>query len=84
VYSGGRIFTRPGATLAARVEQGGNVTYWGDAVVESSVRHGGVVAEGSAADADRRLAELLGPVFRAPVPPAAPVPPIPAVPAASY
>jgi hypothetical protein len=77
VYSGGRIFSRPGAALSANVEQGGNITYWGDAVVKSSVRHGGVVVRGMAADADKLLAELTGPAF---VEPLAPIPPVPAVP----
>ena len=74
VESGGRIFVRPASTLSATVEQGGIITYWGDAVVESSVRHRGVVAKGTAADADKPLAEL-GP--QSPPPP----PPVPAVPA---
>jgi hypothetical protein len=77
VYSGGRIFTQAGAALSARVEQGGNVTYWGDPVVQSSVRSGGVVVQGTATDVDRPLADLgiEGP------PPVPPIPPVPAVPA---
>ena len=75
VESGGRIFTRPGTALFATVEQGGIITYWGDVVVQSSVRHRGVVVEGIAADADKLLAEL-GPKLRSPVPP---VPAVPAV-----
>jgi beta-lactamase regulating signal transducer with metallopeptidase domain len=75
VYSGGRIFVKPASTLSAEVEQGGVITYWGDAVVESSVRHGGVVGKGTAADVDKPLAEL-GP--RPPLPPP-PVPPVPAI-----
>ena len=35
-----------GAALSANVEQGGNITYWGDPVVKSSVRYGGVVVRG--------------------------------------
>jgi hypothetical protein len=76
VYSGGRIFTRPGTALSADVEQGGNVTYWGDAVVRSSIQHGGVVVDGSPSDADKSLAELTGPQY---VEPPVPVPPVPAV-----
>ena len=76
VFSGGRIFTRPGAALSARVEQGGNITYWGDAVVKSSIRYGGVVVDGKPSDADKSLAELMGPAF---VEPPAPVPPVPPV-----
>ncbi len=78
VYSGGRIFARPGTALSAKVEQGGNITYWGDAFVKSSVQHGGVVVRGTAADADKLLAELMGLEF---VEPLAPIPPVPAVPA---
>jgi beta-lactamase regulating signal transducer with metallopeptidase domain len=74
VYSGGRIFARPGTALSADVEQGGNITYWGDAAVKSSIRHGGVVERGTAADADKLLVELMGPQF---VEPLAPVPPVP-------
>jgi len=77
VYSGGRIFTQAEAALSAKVEQGGNVTYWGDPVVKSSVRFGGVVVKGTATDVDRPLADLgiEGP------PPVPPIPPVPAVPA---
>ena len=76
VYSGGRIFSRPGTALSANVEQGGNITYWGDAVVKSSVRYGGVVVRGTAADADKLLAELMGPEFVEPIAPIPPVPPV--------
>jgi beta-lactamase regulating signal transducer with metallopeptidase domain len=75
VESGGRIFTKPGTSLFATVEQGGIITYWGDVVVQSSVRHRGVVVKGIAADADKLLAEL-DPKLRSPLPP---VPPVPAV-----
>lgn len=77
VYSGGRIFTQAGAALSAKVEHGGNVTYWGDPVVKSSVRFGGVVVKGTATDVDRPLVDLgiEGP------PPVPPIPPVPAVPA---
>jgi beta-lactamase regulating signal transducer with metallopeptidase domain len=73
VFSGGRIFTRPGAALSAKVEQGGNITYWGDALVNSSIQYGGVVVDGRPSDADKSLAELMGPVY---VEPPAPVPPV--------
>lgn len=76
VFSGGRIFTRPGTALSADVEQGGIITYWGDAAVKSSVRHGGVVARGSAADYAKPLAEL-GPGLLPPIPPIPPVSPVP-------
>ncbi|HEU0224230.1 MAG TPA: M56 family metallopeptidase, partial [Steroidobacteraceae bacterium] len=78
VDNGGRIFTKPRAALSATVEQGGNVTYWGEPIVTSSIRYGGVVVQGEAADAERTLAELTGPEF---IRPLAPTPPVPAVPA---
>jgi len=77
VYSGGRIFIKPVSTLSGTVEQGGVITYWGDAVVKSSVRHGGGVIKGASADADRPLAEL-GPQ---PIPPLPALPSVPAIPA---
>jgi beta-lactamase regulating signal transducer with metallopeptidase domain len=81
VNNGGRIFVKPANALSATVEQGGVITYWGDAVVKSSVRHGGVVTKGAAADAGKALAEL-GPQLSAlpalPAIPALPsIPPIP-------
>ena len=75
VYSGGRILTRPRQSLVASVDSGGAITYWGDARVEKSVRHGGVVQRGSRADETRPLSEL-DPNL-APVPPLPPVPPVP-------
>jgi hypothetical protein len=68
--------------LSAKVEQGGAITYWGDAVVKSSVRQGGVVVKGIAADVNKALAEL-GPALEPPVAPTPPVPPVPAIPPAS-
>ncbi|NJO13118.1 MAG: hypothetical protein HC872_06265 [Gammaproteobacteria bacterium] len=79
VYSGGRIFARPGTTLLADVEQGGNITYWGNAAVKSSVRRGGVVVQGAASDADKLLADLTGPTVIAPLAPVPDVPPIPPI-----
>jgi hypothetical protein len=73
VYSGGRIYVKPASSLSARIEQGGNVTYWGDAVVTSSIEFGGVVVEGDAADFGRTLAEM----DPQPIPPIPPVPPAP-------
>jgi hypothetical protein len=79
VESGGRIFVKPASAMSATVEQGGIITYWGDAVVESSVRHRGQVTKGTAADADKPLAEL-GPQPPPPPPPPAPVPAVAVVP----
>jgi Putative auto-transporter adhesin, head GIN domain len=58
VNDGGRIFARPRRELAATVSDGGNITYWGEAAVTSSVRRGGVVAQGAAADLRAPLARL--------------------------
>lgn len=58
VRHGGRIFTRPRRDLAASVSQGGNITYWENPRVRSSVRHGGVVMKGEAADAWKALVEF--------------------------
>jgi hypothetical protein len=72
VLSGGRILTRPLTTMAARVEDGGNITYWGDARVTQSIEHGGVVTRGDPVDADRPLSEWglsIAPPSPAPTPP---------------
>ncbi len=58
VANGGLIFTRPARRLNAAVAQGGAITYWGDPAVTRSIRQGGVVARGAAADEGRPLAEL--------------------------
>lgn len=58
VRSGGRIFTRAGATLAATIAEGGIVTYWGRPRVRSTIQQGGVVVPGDEADATRPLREL--------------------------
>jgi len=73
VQSGGRIFTKPLASLAASIDQGGAITYWGSPSVSRSVTQGGVVARGKAADADKPL-KGLGPAHHD-VPPVPPVPP---------
>ncbi|HKY92105.1 MAG TPA: M56 family metallopeptidase, partial [Nevskiaceae bacterium] len=78
VHSGGRIFSKPASSLMATVEQGGNVTYWGEPLVHESIRFGGVVQQGAAADLTRSLADL-DPAL-APPPPVPPVPPVAAVP----
>jgi hypothetical protein len=51
----------PQVVLSASVVNGGQITYWGDARIESSVRHGGAVTKGTAAEADRPLSELSPP-----------------------
>lgn len=58
VISGGRILAKPLTTLAARVEDGGNITYWGDARVTQSIEHGGVVTKGDPSDADKPFSEM--------------------------
>jgi hypothetical protein len=79
VESGGRIFVQPRTDMSATVEQGGVITYWGDAVVKSSTRHGGVVLRGAAADAGKSLAEL-SPELAPPLPPIPPLPPVQPIP----
>lgn len=58
VAQGGLIFARPRERLVASVLQGGRIAYWGTPAVQSSVRHGGVVERGAAADAERPFVEL--------------------------
>jgi hypothetical protein len=58
VEEGGRIFGMPRIALFANIIDGGQITYWGDARVESSVRHGGAVTKGTADEADKPLSEL--------------------------
>ena len=67
VVSGGAIFAKPLTVMVASVVQGGSITYWGDARVTSWIEHGGVVAKGTASDADKPLSELNPRI--APVPP---------------
>lgn len=74
VRQGGGILTRPQASLIAKVEQGGAVSYWGNPKVKSSVHHGGAVVRGRPGDADRPLEEI-GAAARMPVPPLPPLPP---------
>jgi len=75
VDQGGIIFTKPHSAMIATVRHGGNITYWGDAKVTSSVRDGGVVTKGTADEADKPLSDF-GFSFTS-VPPIPPVPPIP-------
>jgi hypothetical protein len=58
VDQGGIIFTRPQTAMFAKVANGGNITYWGGARVKSSIKGGGVVTRGTAAEADKPLSEL--------------------------
>lgn len=74
VYSGGRIFTRPQTGMVASVVDGGIITYWGDARVSKSIKGGGVITRGTAAEAGQPLSEL-SPSLSA-VPPVPPLPPI--------
>jgi hypothetical protein len=61
VEEGGGIFVMPRIALLASVINGGQITYWGDARVESSVRHGGAVTKGTADEADKALSKLSSP-----------------------
>jgi hypothetical protein len=74
IHSGGGIFTTPRMTLTAAVASGGAITYWGDARVTRSVRHGGVVQKGTPGDAAKPLSDLSPSL--PPIPPVPPVPPI--------
>ena len=58
VEEGGRIFAIPRIALLASIVNGGQISYWGDARIESSVRRGGAVTKGAADDADKPLSEL--------------------------
>ncbi len=75
VDSGGRIFTRPLGSLAASVEHGGHITYWGRPGVTKAIHGGGVVIPGEPSEEHMSLAELTP----APVPPP-PLPPLPDMP----
>jgi hypothetical protein len=46
VNQGGGILTTPRTFLSAVVANGGNITYWGDPQVKSSVDHAGAVTRG--------------------------------------
>lgn len=63
VEQGGRILTVPRSSLLARVNQGGVITYWGDAEVKSSVQHGGDVHLGEAHERNLPLSELDGAIM---------------------
>ena len=75
VQQGGRIFAKPQRTLVASVAQGGNITYWGEPRVRSSIDHGGVIARGAAADADKQILVHPDPGMVTPVTPVPPVAP---------
>lgn len=50
VSHGGRILARPGRHLAASISDDGNITYWGDATVTSSVQRGDAIVRGTPAE----------------------------------
>ena len=58
VEQGGRILTTPRGSLSARITQGGVITYWGNARVDSSIDHGGVVQKGSPQDINVPLSDI--------------------------
>jgi hypothetical protein len=68
VEQGGRILTVPRSFLFARVNQGGVITYWGNARVDSSVQHGGVVNKGSPEEINVPLSDI-GPAVVEPIAP---------------
>ena len=59
VEQGGGILTAPRSWLFARINQGGVITYWGDAQVRSSVGHGGAVNKGIPSQIDAPLSEVV-------------------------
>jgi hypothetical protein len=63
VQQGGRILTIPGASLLARVDNGGVIMYWGNARVDSSTRYGGVVQKGEPSERNLPLFEVGTPVM---------------------
>lgn len=66
VEQGGRILTVPRGSLTARVTQGGVITYWGNARVDSSVQHGGVVNKGSPEELNVPLSDIGPAVLQVP------------------
>ena len=74
VNEGGTILSKPQTAITARVVNGGNITYWGEAQIKSSIRGGGVVVKGADQEANKPLSEFDTPVHS--VPPVAPVAPI--------
>jgi len=58
VSQGGRILVSPQTAMFATVDNGGMIIYWGDARVTSSTQHGGQVAKGAVADADKPLSDF--------------------------
>ncbi len=72
VEQGGRILTVPRGALFARVNQGGVITYWGNARVDSSVQHGGVVNKGSPEEIKVPLSDI-GPAVVDPIAPIHPL-----------
>ncbi len=74
IAQGGRILARPLRAMNASVSNGGLVTYWGDPDLVSSVRDGGGVVKGAAADLRRPIQ-----AFDPAPPPVPPVPPVTSV-----
>ena len=75
IEHGGGILARPERELVANIAHGGNVTYWGDPTVRSSVVRGGAVQRGDEADLRRPLAALDQGHAPPPVAPLRPLPP---------
>jgi hypothetical protein len=61
VEQGGQILVTPLISLSAGIVNGGQIMYWGDARIESSVRLGGAITRGSATEADKPLSEFKHP-----------------------
>jgi hypothetical protein len=58
ISHGGRIFTRPIASLAASVRSGGRVAYWGDPTVQRAISGGGIIERAPPEDEGKALAEF--------------------------
>ena len=55
VEEGGGIFVMPRVALLASIVNGGQLTYWGEARVESTVKHGGAVTKAAKDEAEKPL-----------------------------
>jgi hypothetical protein len=77
VSSGGRVLVTARANLAAHVQHGGIVTFWGDPRnIAKAVSDGGAITRGAPGDANKPLSGL-SPRAEAAPPPVPPVPPVP-------
>jgi hypothetical protein len=77
ISDGGRVLVTARTNLAAHIQDGGHITYWGNPQnVAKAISDGGAVTRGAPADINKPLAALSPRAEAAP----APVPPVPPVP----